>query len=83
MRSWDAGLARTVVGARASADVRSTLPTCILAASVLLGCHPRAAAPEASSLATRCQPPPATAFSADEGRTWEVNWVSTFTRSAP
>ncbi len=23
------------------------------------------------------------AFSADEGRTWEVNWVSTFSRSAP
>ena len=23
------------------------------------------------------------AFSPDEGRTWEVNWVATFTRVAP
>jgi hypothetical protein len=40
--------------------VRSLLPGSLLAASILLGCHPRAATPEASSTPTLCQPPPAT-----------------------
>jgi hypothetical protein len=41
--------------------VRPFLSTCLLVASVTLGCHPRAGSPLPSSAAPRCQPPPATA----------------------
>jgi hypothetical protein len=40
--------------------VRSLLLRSLLAASVLLGCHPRATTPEASQAPALCQPPPAT-----------------------
>jgi hypothetical protein len=40
--------------------VRSLLLGSLLAASIVLGCHPRAASPEASSTPVLCQPPAAT-----------------------
>jgi hypothetical protein len=39
--------------------VRSFLIPPLLAASILLGCHPRAVTPEAASAPPLCQPPPA------------------------
>ena len=41
------------------ADVRPDLSTCVLAACVVLGCHPRAGSAGPSSEAMRCQPGPA------------------------